>query len=152
MTDPKLIAALQELLADTVALKFKAHGYHWNVEGDDFPQWHDKFGDIYEDMDGAIDSFAEWIRMVDPSSFPKISLADYAALSCVQFPQIDTDPAMMAADLCGSIEKVMAEIVNLADYTTMIKQYGLANFLGDRQTMHQKWCWQLKASMKFEND
>lgn len=152
MTDPKLIAALQELLADTVALRFKAQGYHWNVEGDDFPQWHDKFGDIYEDMDGAIDSFAEWIRMVDPTSFPKISLADYASLSCVKFPEIGTDPVMMASDLAMCLQNVMAEIVNLADYTTMIKQYGLANFLGDRQTAHQKWIWQLGVALKFEND
>jgi starvation-inducible DNA-binding protein len=146
--DKYIIDGLQELLADTVALKFKAHGYHWNVEGDDFPQWHDKFSDIYEDMDGAIDGFAEWIRMIDINSFPKFSLADYASISTVPFVQLPTDPVMMASDLCSSIDMVTKKIVALADYTNQQKQFGLANFLGDRQTMHQKWCWQLGVALK----
>lgn len=146
--DKQIIDGLQSLLADTVALKFKAHGYHWNVEGDDFPQWHDKFSDIYEDMDGAIDGFAEWIRMLDINSFPKFNPADYAALTSVPFIPIPNDPIMMASDLCASIEMVTTKIVALADYTTTAKQFGLANFLGDRQTMHQKWCWQLGVVLK----
>jgi starvation-inducible DNA-binding protein len=146
--DRLTIDGLQALLADTVALKFKAHGYHWNVEGDDFPQWHDKFAAVYEDMDNAIDGFAEWIRMIDINSFPKFNLADYASLTTVEFPAIPTDPVMMAADLCASIEAITVKIVMLADHTTNMKQYGLANFLGDRQTAHQKWCWQLGVALK----
>lgn len=143
-----IVDGLQVLLSDTVALKFKAHGYHWNVEGDDFPQWHSKFADIYEDMDGAIDSFAEWIRMIDINSFPVINPATYGALTTVQFPVIPTDPIMMASDLLESIEAVTVKIRELADITTAGKEYGLANFLGDRQTMHQKWSWQLGVALK----
>ena len=148
MVDQNIINGLQILLADTVALKFKAHGYHWNVEGDDFPQWHDKFLDIYEDMDGAIDGFAEWIRMLDINSFPKFRLSDYAALTTVPNIDIPTDPVMMASDLCASIDMITAKIVQLADVTTAAKEFGLANFLGDRQTAHQKWCWQLGVALK----
>lgn len=146
--DKYIIDGLQELLADTVALKFKAHGYHWNVEGDDFPQWHDKLSAVYEDMDGAIDTFAEWIRMIDINSFPKFNPADYASLTTVEFPEIPTEPVMMAADLCLSLDMVTKKIVALADYTNQQKQFGLANFLGDRQTAHQKWCWQLGVALK----
>ena len=146
----ELTTSLKSLLADTVALKFKAHGYHWNVEGDDFPQWHDKFGDIYEDLDGAIDSFAEWIRMIDVNAYAPFKLSRFAELSSVPETEISSDALDMAADLCQSLEIVNAKIVAVADAATAAKQYGLANFLGDRQTMHQKWCWQLKASLKPE--
>ena len=37
-------------LADTFFMYHKAHSYHWNVEGDDFPQWHEKLLEIYEDI------------------------------------------------------------------------------------------------------
>ena len=144
----ELVLALKSLLADTVALKFKAHGYHWNVEGDDFPQWHDKFGDIYEDMDGAIDGFAEWIRMLDVNKYAPFALSRFAELTTVPESQVSSDSLVMAMDLCESIDMVTAKVVAAADAATMAKQFGLANFLGDRQTAHQKWCWQLMASLK----
>ena len=34
------------------------------------------------------------------------------------------------------------------DMATAAKQNGLANFMADRQTALQKWCWQLRASLK----
>lgn len=144
----ELVLALKSLLADTVALKFKAHGYHWNVEGDDFPQWHDKFGDIYEDMDGAIDGFAEWIRMLDVNKYAPFALSRFAELTTVPETQVSSDSLVMAQDLCEAIDMVTVKIVAAADAATIAKQYGLANFLGDRQTAHQKWCWQLMASLK----
>ena len=144
----ELVLALKSLLADTVALKFKAHGYHWNVEGDDFPQWHDKFGDVYEDMDGAIDGFAEWIRMLDVNKYAPFALSRFAELTTVPETQVSSDSLVMAQDLCEAIDMVTVKIVAAADAATIAKQYGLANFLGDRQTAHQKWCWQLMASLK----
>jgi starvation-inducible DNA-binding protein len=144
----ELIDTLKVLEASTVALKFKAHGFHWNTEGDDFPQWHDKFGDIYEDLDGAIDTFAEWIRMLDVNAYAPFSLSRLASLSIVPETTVSADPIVMAADLCESLDVVTAAIVAACDTATAAKQYGLANFLGDRQTMHQKWCWQLRASIK----
>jgi starvation-inducible DNA-binding protein len=146
----ELIDALKSLTADTVALKFKAHGYHWNVEGDDFPQWHDKFGDIYEDLDGAIDGFAEWIRMLDVNSYAPFKLSRFAELTSVPETVVSSDAIDMANDLCEALDMVTVKIVAAADAATAAKQYGLANFLGDRQTMHQKWCWQLRASCKPE--
>lgn len=144
----ELVNALKSLLADTVALKFKAHGYHWNVEGDDFPQWHEKFEEIYEDLDDAIDPFAEWIRKLDVNSYAPFRLSRYADLTSVPDTAVSSDALDMASDLCESLELVTDKIVAAAQAATAANQFGLANFLGDRQTMHQKWCWQLEASLK----
>jgi starvation-inducible DNA-binding protein len=144
----QLVEMLKALTADTVALKFKAHGYHWNVEGDDFPQWHEKFGEIYADFDDAIDDFAEWIRKIDVNSYAPFALSRYVELSSVPETTVSSDSLVMAADLCESIELITDKIVAAAVAATAANQFGLANFLGDRQTMHQKWCWQLEASCK----
>ena len=144
----QLINLLKSLTADAVALKFKAHGYHWNVEGDDFPQWHDKLGDIYEDLDGAIDTFAEWIRMIDVNSYAPFKLSRFAELTSVPDTDVTSDPYDMIMDLCESLDIVTAKLVQGFDMATSAKQNGLANFMADRQTAHQKWCWQLRASMK----
>lgn len=144
----ELVAMLKVLTADAVALKFKAHGYHWNVEGDDFPQWHDKLGDIYEDLDSAIDPFAEWIRMLDVNAYAPFALSRLASLTTIPETQVSTDPMNMIADLVASFDIAIAKYVDGFDKATAAKQNGLANFLADRQTALQKWNWQLKASLK----
>jgi len=53
---------LAVILSDTVAYKFAAQGYHWNVKGPNFYQFHEFFGELYEDAEGAIDPTAENIR------------------------------------------------------------------------------------------
>ena len=144
----QLITLLKSCTADAVALKFKAHGYHWNVEDDDFPQWHDKLGDIYEDLDGAIDTFAEWIRMVDVNSYAPFKLSRYAELSTIPETEVSSDPMNMIADLVASFDIAIASYIAGFDLATQTKQNGLANFFADRQTALQKWNWQLKASLK----
>ena len=141
----ELVQTLKELLASTVALKFKAHGYHWNVETDDFPQWHDKFGDIYESLDGSIDPLAEWIRML--GDYAPFKLSRFAALSKISETEVSSDPEMMAADLLKDHEMSVAAFGAASIAAANAGQKGLENFLADCMATHQKWAWQLRASL-----
>jgi len=140
----ELINMLKGLLGDTVALKFKAHGYHWNVETDDFPQYHEFFGDIYQEYDSAIDPMAEWIRIL--GDYAPFKMSRLTALSSIPETEVTSDHEDMTMDLYKSNEPMIAKFATAADMATVAKQFGLANFLGDRQTAHQKLSWQLKAS------
>lgn len=144
----QLITMLKSLLADTVALKFKAHGYHWNVETDDFPQWHEKFEEIYEDMDSAIDPLAENIRKC--GDYAPFRLARFAELTTVPDTSVNSDPESMIADLYTSIKGVTVKLQDAFDVATAAREQGIANFLAERQDMHRKWEWQLGVSMKEE--
>ncbi len=136
------------LLADNIALKFKAHGYHWNVESDDFQQFHEFFGDIYENYDGATDTYAEWLRIL--KVYAPYRLTDFFDMSGVEEPTIVGDPQPMLADLYMSIEKHIADLVVAGELANANKEFGLANFFADRQTASQKFCWQIRASMETE--
>lgn len=144
----QLLSALRLLLANNIALKFKAHGYHWNVESDDFKQFHDFFGDIYKDYDEATDEYAEWLRML--KSYSPYRLVDFFDLMNVSEPVIVGDPEPMIEDLYDSIELHIEELINVGEMANDERQYGLANFLAERQTASQKFCWQLRASMEIE--
>jgi starvation-inducible DNA-binding protein len=144
----QLIAFLKSCEADAVALKFKAHGYHWNVEGEDFPEWHEILEEIYEDLDSAIDPFAEWIRMIDVNSYAVFALSRFVELTDIPETVVSSDPMSMIADLCDSFDIAIAKYIQGFDMATATKQNGLANFFADRQTALQKWCWQLRASLK----
>ena len=52
----ELINALKQYLANTIVYKSAAHGYHWNVEGPLFTQYHEFFKKIYEDVEETIDN------------------------------------------------------------------------------------------------
>lgn len=145
-----MIPTLKQLLGSTVALKFKAHGYHWNVETDDFPQWHDKFGEIYESLDGAIDELAEWIRMM--GDYAPFKLSRFAELSTIPETEISSDPEMMAADLLNDHQNSAMAFGQASGQAGQMGQKGLENFLADCQTMHQKWAWQLRASLSNNQD
>jgi len=144
----KLLEQLRILLADNVALKFKAHGYHWNVEGDDFQQFHEFFGDIYLNYDEATDTYAEWLRIF--KEYAPYRLTDFFDMSTVPEPVIVGDPQPMLNDLYLSIEAHIEGLVVASDLANEAKQYGLANFFADRQTASQKFCWQIRASMENE--
>jgi starvation-inducible DNA-binding protein len=144
----QLLAQLRVLLADNVALKMKAHGYHWNVESDDFKQLHEFFGEIYENFDGATDTFAEWLRML--KSYAPYRLTDFFDMSTVGEQVIVGEPEPMIADLYNEIELHIAKLIEAGNLANANNEFGLANFLADRQTASQKFCWQLRASMETE--
>jgi starvation-inducible DNA-binding protein len=58
----ELQQAAKVAFATEFSFYLKAHNFHWNVEGPDFKQYHDLFGDIYEEVYESIDLFAEQIR------------------------------------------------------------------------------------------
>lgn len=144
----ELINNLKVLLASTVVMKFKAHGYHWNVEGDDFPQWHDKFGDIYESIDGSIDTLAEWIRIL--GDYAPFKLSRFVELNRMPETNVSSDPMNMAADLLADHIAAAAAFGTASAAAANMGEKGLENFLADCQAMHQKWIWQLRVSIKPE--
>lgn len=144
----QLITALRELLADTVALKFKAHGYHWNVEGEDFPQAHAFFETIYSDYDQAIDPFAENLRRLD--TYAPFKLSRLASLSTVPETDVTSEFEDMALDLLKSNDAVLAKLKDAFDIANAAREQGIANFIAERIDMHSKWHWQLSSVVKEE--
>jgi starvation-inducible DNA-binding protein len=146
----KLLAVLRKLLADNVALGMKAQGYHWNVESDDFHQFHEFFGEIYEDFHGATDTYAEWIRML--KGYSPYRLTDFFDISTISESIIVGDPEPMLVDLYDEIEKHIEDLKEAGGVANDLRENGLMDFLAARQTASQKWCWQIRASMEMEED
>lgn len=144
----QLIAQLRMLLADNIALKFKAHGYHWNVESDDFKQFHEFFAGIYEDFDEATDEYAEWLRIF--KTYAPYRLTDFFDMSTVGEPVIVGDPQPMLADLYESIEKHIQDLKIAGQLANANMENGIMDFLAKRQAASQKFCWQIRASMETE--
>lgn len=138
-----LIEELGSLLADTVGIKYRAHGFHWNVTGFNFPQLHDLFGEIYADLDGSIDPIAENLRKLGaPAPF---RLSDFLALAEIPESASPTDATAMVNELIDGLEGLLSCLVDSAEAAEEANQQGIFNFLADRIDMTQKWLWQLRV-------
>jgi starvation-inducible DNA-binding protein len=142
----ELINLIKVLLADNITLKLKSHGYHWNVEGIEFSQYHELFEEIYTDYEQATDTYAEWLRKLD--AYAPFKLSRFIELNEVGEPEITSDPIMMSKDLLMANDMVTMKLNDAFDMATAQRQQGLANFFADRISMHQRWHWQLSASVK----
>jgi starvation-inducible DNA-binding protein len=78
---------LAALLSDVVTAKFILQGYHWNVLGPDFGEYHEFFGELYEDVESSVDPLAENILK---AGFPApYLLADFLEMSCIKEERLD---------------------------------------------------------------
>jgi starvation-inducible DNA-binding protein len=143
----KLIASLKVILSNTFVMYFKAHSYHWNVEGINFSQYHDFFGDIYQDVYGAVDPFAEEIRKLD--TYAPISLMELYGYKTIS--EDSTKPATiheMLVNLLMANTELLSALTAAFDTATAEKQQGLANFIADRMDKHKKFEWMMTSSLK----
>ena len=137
---------LKILLADSVTMYFVAHGYHWNVEGSDFSQYHALFAEIYEDVYSAIDPLAEDLRKL--GEYAPFTLSKFIDLRTVESVEVKPEPKAMAKALLKVNDGVIETINKAFTSATKANEQGIANFLAERDDMHKKWRWQLTASTK----
>jgi starvation-inducible DNA-binding protein len=140
-----LVNALQDLLADTVSFYLKAHGAHWNVVGEDFSEYHELFGEIYEDAQEAIDPTAELLRKLNAPALGDIR--EIASRAEGEPVADDNDEESLAEAVYAANEMVLDCIAHAIGEATRLNMQGILNFLAERQDMHQKWSWQLRASL-----
>ena len=137
---------LKVLLASTNSLSIKAQNFHWNVEGDNFPQYHEFFGNFYEEVYGSVDKIAEYIRTLD--SYAPGSLSRYAELTIIEDQVKIPRPHLMFAELLSDNEK-MIDLLNacFASAEEENKQ-GIANFIAERLDAQEKHGWMLRSILK----
>lgn len=140
------VSALNEILASTVTFWYKAHAAHWNLTGEDFPQYHAFFEDIYTEAFNAIDPTAEFIRTTGMRA--PASLQSILAL-------VPPDPLLETYELPEMLFSLQMDNMYMCDllqagiyYTgSDIGNFGIQNYLQDRLGYHQKLGWKLRAIM-----
>jgi starvation-inducible DNA-binding protein len=142
----ELKQALKQAFANSFAFYLKAHYFHWNVEGMLFSQFHDFFGNIYQEVYASIDPFAENIRKIDsyaPGSFSRLS----------QLAEINDEeripPAKNMLEILLQDNDIVLESIKTAyDTAESVGAVGLSDFLAGRQDAHMKHGWMLRATLK----
>lgn len=143
----ELTKSLNRCLANTFVMYFKTHSYHWNVEGIHFSQYHEFFGDLYEEVYSAVDCIAEKIRI--EGSYAPTSLSELynSATLDEDREKPETCQAMIAGAYAAN--SVVIDCLQEAfDIANSMNKQGLADFLAGRIDIHKKHEWMLRVSMK----
>ena len=146
MATPELIDKAKTVLADTFVMYMKSHSYHWNVIGPDFPQLHEFFGNLYEDLHGAVDPLAEHIRALD--AFAPATLIRMTELSSIKEDEKIPTTQNMISNLLDANEIVLKSLDDARKKAEEDGMFGYVNFLEERMMIHAKHGWMLKSIMK----
>ena len=137
---------LKVLLASVNSLSIKAQNFHWNVEGDNFPQYHEFFGNFYEEVYSAVDRVAEYIRTLD--SYAPGSLTRYAELTIIQDQLKIPRAELMFAELYEDNSKMIDLLNHCFASASQENKQGIANFIAERLDAHEKHQWMLRSILK----
>ena len=141
---------LKILLASTETFSLKSRNFHWNIEGSDFPQYHDFFGDLYSETYATVDKIAEYIRVLD--SYAPGSLTRYNELTIIEDQTKIPRAELMFFESLQDCMKMIALVVGMFDIATEERQQGIANYMAELQDLYAKRAWMIRSILKKERE
>ena len=142
----ELIEQLKVILGTNFALYLKSHNYHWNIEGNNFPQYHDFLNTFYNEVFLQNDPIAEHIRYLDayaPGSFTR-----FLELSVVDEATTVPDPLTMMITLKNDNDRYIIQLRAGIIVAEDAGEPAVSNFLQELLGAHQKKAWMLRSIVK----
>jgi starvation-inducible DNA-binding protein len=134
---------LRVVLANVFVLYFKAHSFHWNVQGPLFHSMHDFFGALYAQVFAEVDTTAEQIRAL--GELAPGSLLDLLVPTIPGEFAIPYEVSEMINQLLTLNELVLKSLYAAHDTAAEEQHDGVVNFIEGAIDAHAKIAWQLKA-------
>jgi starvation-inducible DNA-binding protein len=142
----QLSISLKIALANTFIMYFKAQSHHWNVVGMNFSQLHDFFGDLYNDLFGAVDAIAEELRALD-SDAPR-SLSELYQYKTANEGNVSITAEQMLQDLSITNDAVIESLNKSMELAEAANEQGLMDFIAGRIDTHKKHGWMIRSHLK----
>jgi starvation-inducible DNA-binding protein len=140
----KLIEAMKRLFATNYQYYVKAHGFHVNVNGPDFSEYHMLFEEVYEFADEATDTIPEHIRVLQ--GIAPFSLKRIMELGRIKDSAERPEALQMVKDLLADSQILMDHYEECHDMAMEYKCYGLVNFIEGQMDDLGKIMWKLRST------
>ncbi|MCL2236177.1 MAG: DNA starvation/stationary phase protection protein [Defluviitaleaceae bacterium] len=137
---------MNKRISDFAVMYIKLHRFHWFVEGPLFLPMHEKYEELYDEMTGLLDEFAE--RLLSIGGTPASTMKEYLNLAEIKEEGNEVTPK----DIFNTLIK---------DYTLMTEELkkGIAIAQGEDDessadlfigtiTTFEKHVWMFKQSVK----
>jgi starvation-inducible DNA-binding protein len=145
-----IIDQLKTLLADHIESALTVQGYHWNVTGPDFNQYHDFFGSIYDMYYDEVDKLAEYIRIVSAGEEYVTATVDVVKTNKTvkSVPLVGNQPMEMTKEILVLNDVLITELNKLFDAASKENEQGLADYCAGQIDVYKKLKWKLKVILK----
>lgn len=140
----KLIEAMKRLFATNFQYYTKSHGFHVNVVGSDFLEFHQLFSEVYGFAYEAIDDIGEHIRVVE--GIAPFSLKRINELGTIKDEEGRPEAMKMTKILLEDAQKLMNHYEEVHDMAEEYKLYGLINYTEGQIDMLAKLMWKLRST------
>ena len=145
-----LVENLKVLLASTQVFAIKTQQFHWNVEGSDFPQYHEFFDTMYNDISNTIDRIAEYIRIL--GHYTPGSLTRYSELSIIKDQTKIPRAELMFVETLQDCETLSKLVIEMFDEAANERQQGISNFMAELQDLYCKKAWFIRSILKKDRE
>jgi len=142
----ELIEQLKVILGTNFALYLKSHNYHWNIEGNNFPQYHKFLNKFYNEVWEQTDDIAEKIRQLD--AYVPGSMIRFLELSVVDEATTVPDALTMMINLKNDNDRYIIQLRAGIVVADSAGEPAVSNFLQDLLGAHQKKAWMLRSIVK----
>ncbi|WP_243713026.1 Dps family protein [Macrococcus carouselicus] len=141
--DDKVVAALNQHVADFTVLYTKLHNFHWYVKGPTFFALHTKFEELYTQAGAYVDELAERILAIGGN--PVATLKESLDLSVVKEAKKNLSAEEMVADLSADFDKEIAQLKESQETAEKAGDEMTADMLLGMITELEKHNWMLKS-------
>ena len=140
-----LIKCLNEYLSDLKVFAAKLQNYHWNVEGKEFFQMHEKLEEYYNSTNTEIDEIAESILMIGGQ--PLGNLNDFMAHTQIVEAKNEKIKAQAVFDnLIKDLTTLLGKVTKIKEEADNGNVYLISTLMDETIKGYSKKLWMLNQS------
>lgn len=137
---------LNHLLADYQVLYMNVRGYHWNLKGHNFYEFHAKFEEIFTALLDKIDDIAERILTLEVT--PVHGYSTYLELSEIPEQLNVTEGIVAVNEILDAYKILLIKQRKLLAIASELGDEGTVSLLSDYISQQEKETWMMNAYLQ----
>lgn len=138
-----VVAELNTLLADYHLYYQKLRNFHWNIQGRNFFDLHEKFEELYTDARTKIDEIAE--RILTLRYQPLSNLSEYMNTSNIEESDSKQEDFQMVSDVLKAHSILLRQMKHVVAQANKVGDEGTIDLIGSYIRELEKTSWMLDA-------
>ena len=139
----EIIKKLNNLLSSYHIFYINVRGYHWNVKGEQFFSLHEKFEELYTDLQLQIDEIAE--RILTLGGVPLHAYSDFSENASIKEDKNVHDGKACVKGLVSGLQALIEEQRTVAEAAEGVDDQGSADLVTEYVQEQEKLVWMYTA-------
>ena len=139
----EIINKLNNLLSSYHIFYINVRGYHWNVKGEHFFSLHEKFEELYTDLQLQIDEIAE--RILTLGGVPLHAYSDFSENASIKEDKNVHDGKACVKGLVSGLQALIEEQRTVAEAAEGVDDQGSADLVTEYVQEQEKLVWMYTA-------